>query len=405
MSHMSEVELKKALRIFLCAVFCYGIVEGFSLNIYSNYFKDAYNVSDQVRGWIETPREFPGVLCMFYLPALAMFSDVKLARFGAVACGIAMVLMGFIQLPFAAMIVILFVFSFGSHTYYPMENSIGLAIASQSKDVGAILGKIKAANQVAYFFAASCVFVFFRSGFFDFTAPVKRPFVFAAIASAATALCLTKLQKPLEWMPAREKGKLVIKKEFNAYYALTFAYGIQKRIRFVFGLWVFTQLLDKKADFTAVLMIASAIVGIISSPYAGKLLDKLGQKRAIIWEGIYMLVVFIVYGFLAKGFNTGSLELTTGLLYFSIFIFVAADMTKLFEVFHNFTMGTLALDTKDISPTLTVGQAIDHLMAITLSPVFGYMWAKLGPESVFWTCAAFSIVQFVVAAKLPDKAE
>ena len=75
-----EAQLKRVFRLFLCCVFCYGIVEGFSLNIFSNFFKDAYNVSDQVRGWIETPRESPGVFCMFYLPALAAFADVRLAR-------------------------------------------------------------------------------------------------------------------------------------------------------------------------------------------------------------------------------------------------------------------------------------------------------------------------------------
>ena len=48
------------------------------------------------------------------------------------------------------------------------------------------------------------------------------------------------------------------------------------------------------------------------------------------------------------------------------------------------------------------GQAIDHVMAITLSPAFGIMWAHFGPQSVFWTCAAMSVVQFFVAPRLPS---
>ena len=89
-----EAQLKRVFRLFLCCVFCYGIVEGFSLNIFSNFFKDAYNVSDQVRGWIETPRESPGVFCMFYLPALAAFADVRLARYAVIVDAIALLLMG-----------------------------------------------------------------------------------------------------------------------------------------------------------------------------------------------------------------------------------------------------------------------------------------------------------------------
>ena len=210
------------------------------------------------------------------------------------------------------------------------------------------------------------------------------------------------IEKDMAWMPPREKGKLVIKKEFTNYYLLTFAFGIQKRIRMVFALWMFTQLLEKKADFTAILLIASAVVGIFVSPQMGKLLDRMGQKKAVMFEGAYMLVIFTIYGFVAKGFAEGSLLLTNMVLYFSIGLFVLADLTKFFEFFHNFAMRKMATDEKDISPTLSVGQAIDHVMAITLSPLFGTMWAHFGPQSVFWTCAAFSVVQFLIAPRLPE---
>ena len=112
----SEEQFRRTFRIFLACVFCYGIVEGFSLNIFSNFFKDAYNVSDQVRGWIETPRESPGVFCMFYLPALAAFSDVRLARYALVLGAIALSLMGFLPTPFWTMMIFLLMFSFSSHT-------------------------------------------------------------------------------------------------------------------------------------------------------------------------------------------------------------------------------------------------------------------------------------------------
>ena len=397
----SEEQFRRTFRLFLACVFCYGIVEGFSLNIFSNFFKDAYNVSDQVRGWIETPRESPGVFCMFYLPALAAFADVRLARYAVIVDAIALLLMGFLPTPFWTMMVFLLMFSFGSHTYYPMEGSIGLALAGETDNVGQTLGRIRAVAQVSYFVAATCVLVFFRNGFFDFTASIRRPFIFGAVGCVAGFVLLGMIEKDMAWMPKREKGKLVIKREFTDYYLLTFAFGIQKRIRMVFALWMFTQLLSKKADFTAILLIASAVVGIFVSPQMGKLLDRMGQKKAVIFEGVYMLVIFTIYGFVAKGFAEGTLLLTNLVLYFSIGLFVLADLTKFFEFFHNFAMRKMAKDEQDISATLSVGQAIDHLMAITLSPVFGIMWAHFGPQSVFWTCAAMSAVQFLVAPRLP----
>ena len=41
MKHFKDEEqLKRVFRLFLACVFCYGIVEGFSLNIFSNFFKE-----------------------------------------------------------------------------------------------------------------------------------------------------------------------------------------------------------------------------------------------------------------------------------------------------------------------------------------------------------------------------
>ena len=211
MKHFKDEEqLKRVFRLFLACVFCYGIVEGFSLNIFSNFFKDAYNVSDQVRGWIETPRESPGVFCMFYLPALAAFADVRLARYAVLVDAVALCLMGFLPTPFWTMMVFLLMFSFGSHTYYPMESSIGLAIAGESGNVGQTLGRIRSVAQVAYFVAATCVFVFFRNGFFDFTASIRRPFIFGAVGCVAGFVLLGMIEKDMAWMPPREKGKLVV---------------------------------------------------------------------------------------------------------------------------------------------------------------------------------------------------
>ena len=136
--------------------------------------------------------------------------------------------------------------------------------------------------------------------------------------------------------------------------------------------------------------------------FAFSLVASVALSVSVCWLFRRFSVCEPVYGFVAKGFAEGSLLLTNMVLYFSIGLFVLADLTKFFEFFHNYAMRKMAKDEQDISATLSVGQAIDHLMAITLSPLFGIMWAHLGPQSVFWTCAAFSVVQFLIAPRLPE---
>ncbi|MDD4445906.1 MAG: MFS transporter, partial [Eubacteriales bacterium] len=82
----NQLQPRNAIKIFTVVVFCFAIMEGFSINIFSNYLVDAFNISDEVRGMIETPRELPGILGMFILSALVMYADVSLAIMAQALC-------------------------------------------------------------------------------------------------------------------------------------------------------------------------------------------------------------------------------------------------------------------------------------------------------------------------------
>jgi MFS family permease len=393
---------KSALKIFTAAVFFFAILEGFSINIFSNYLVDAFNVSDQMRGLIETPREFPGILSMFILSAFVVFSDVSLAIVAQCLCIVGMLVLGTLSPSFEVMILFMFVYSMGSHLYYPLEASIGMSLAKDG-EVGKTLGKIKSFSTFAYLLSAIAVFFGFRSGIFDFTAPIKLPFVLAAISCGVSVFMMLSLRKNLLQMPRRKKSKLLVKREYVPYYLITFAYGCQKRIRLVFGLWVFAKLLGYKADMTAILLIASAAVGMFLSPYLGKLLDRLGLRRAMIFESVYMMVVFGIFGLFAKGFAADNAPPTLIVLILTIVVFIGSDATRFFEMFHAYTMRSIARDPSDITPSLSVGQAVDHVMAMSISPIFGIIWAAWGPHWVFWLAGASALIQLFVGLHFPKE--
>jgi len=285
-------------------------------------------------------------------------------------CVIGLLVMGTLSPNFEVMILFMFIYSLGSHLYYPLEASMLMSLSEEGK-MGATMGKVKAVSTFGYFISAIAVFFGFRSGLFDFTTPVKMPFVLGALSCATAAVLLWTLRRNLSGMQRREKSKLLFKKEYMPYYMITFAYGCQKRIRLVFGLWVFVKLLGYKADFTALLLIASAAVGMFLSPQFGKLLDILGLRKAMFFEGMYMIFMFGIFGFFARSFSQGVVPPSPILLGATILIFIGSDATRFFEMFHAYTMRCIAERPGDITPSLSVGQAVDHVMAMSISPVFG----------------------------------
>ena len=392
-----------AVKLFTAAVFFFAALEGFSINIFSNYLVDAFNISDEIRGLIETPRELPGILGMFILSALVVFSDVSLAIAAQALCIVGLLVMGVFSPSFSAMILFMFIYSMGAHVYYPLEAAIGMSLAEEGK-VGSTLGKMKAYSTFAYFLSAIVVFFGFRVGFFDFAAPIKLPFVFAAACGGISALMLFSLRKNLTGVQQREKSKLLVKKEYMPYYMITFAYGCQKRIRLVFGLWVFVKLLGYKADITALLLIASAAVGMFLSEKFGLVLDRLGLRKSLLFEGFYMIIIFGIFGVFARSFSGGTLPPPPLVVLSTVVVFIGADATRFFEMFHAYTMRCIAKSPADITPSLSVGQAVDHVMAMSISPIFGIIWAAWGPHWVFWLAGASALLQIYVGLKFPKEA-
>ena len=58
----------------------------------------------------------------------------------------------------------------------------------------------------------------------------------------------------------------------------------------------------------------------------------------------------------------------------------------------------LAGDRKeDIAANLSMGVTVDHVMAIVVSPILGFVWIKLGPQWVFFFTACTAVIQIIVA--------
>jgi hypothetical protein len=80
-----------------------GLAMGLSDGIFSNYFKDVYNVDAMARGLIEFPRELPGLLCLVVISAGAFLGDVRMAILAQGLMLVGITVLGLVTPPFAIM--------------------------------------------------------------------------------------------------------------------------------------------------------------------------------------------------------------------------------------------------------------------------------------------------------------
>lgn len=247
--------------------------------------------------------------------------------------------------------------------------------------------------------AAVLVFFGFRTRLFSFQTKTILPFVLGAELTAGAAVLLVCMARLMPQNGAVKNHKLLFRKRYMPYYMVTLAYGCQKRIKIVFAPWVIINLLGQGADTVALLTIVVHLAGTWLAPVIGKMLDKLGVRKMLWVEAVYIAASFSVMGLLAGMLASGSFGGP-----FTWLVYGAYVLCVLFEQFnmvHSYMMRSIALDPSEVTRTLSVGLSVDHVMAIVASPVMGLIWNAWGVQYVFYLAALSALFQLAAASMTP----
>ena len=376
-----------------------GLGLGLSDAVFANYFKDAYDSDAFQRGLIELPREMPGVICVLIVSVLGFLGDIRLSIIAQLLTVVGLVVLGLITPPFSIMLVFLFLFSLGQHMFMPLGDSLGMSLAKEG-GVGLILGKLNGVRTAFTMVAGILVFVGFRQGFFSFTTPIKGIFLLAAFIFFIVSILLLWMLRLTGEMTSQQKFRLIIRKEYGVFYLLAALFGARKQIMIVYGPWVLIELLGFGADRMALLGIAGAAVGIFFMPAVGRWIDRYGTARIMMVEAGAFLVVYIIYGLLSQGLSTGVLAATGIAVTVAFAVNMADRMTMQFGMVRAVYMRSVAISPDEVTPTLSAGLALDHILSI-LSAIFcGWLWDQFGPQYVFVFAALLSFGNMLVAKRI-----
>ena len=374
---MEESVRQRNIRLFTLVLAFLAVAGGLGASIFSNYYSEVYHIDAIQRGFLEIPRESPGILCMLLVALLAPLGNLWMSVVAQALVLIGLVVMGLFSPSYGVMLAFLFLHSMGMHLFMPLNDAISMDLAERGK-VGAMMGRFKSVNTVVTMLAACAVFVGFRAGIFSFATPVILPFVIAALAAGAAILLLIVMARGMGGHKGRTHPfRLLFRRQYTPYYLVTLAYGCQKRIKIVFAPWVIIQLLGKGADTVALLSIATYFVGSWFAPLLGRMMDKLGTRKMLWLESGYILVSFTLMGVLAGMLSAGALATDGWQCWLVYAAYVLCILFEQFNMVHSFMMRAIALDPEEVTETLSVGLSVDHIMAISVSPIMGIIWARL----------------------------
>jgi hypothetical protein len=138
------------------------------------------------------------------------------------------------------------------------------------------------------------------------------------------------------------------------------------------------------------LYLLTLMTNVVVAPMMGRLVSVFGERRALLFEYLGLILVFLAYG---------------GVYFFGWGVAIAAT---LYVIDHIFFALALALktyfqkiaDPGDIAPTAAVAFTINHIAAVFLPALLGYLWLA-SPGAVFMLAAGMASVSFMLALLIP----
>ncbi|MDX2437811.1 MAG: MFS transporter [Acidobacteriota bacterium] len=383
---------RKELKLALLATLFFGAASGIFTATLNNYLAEVHHLSAEARGWLELPRELPGFLIMFVAGAmLTIFRETQMAAAAMVLTALGAIGLGFLAPTHAALVVFIVIWSLGDHIIFAVEGPIGLKLADGGRE-GRRLGQFGGARNLGTILGVGVIYVLAR-----FLGDRFSLFYAIAAGSALIAGVLyARLQIGRGDTPSR---RLVYKKKYRLFYAISALFGIRKQIFLAFGAWVLVEIHGVPVSTIALLYFIAASLGVILRPLLGEVIDWLGERTVLAADELLLVGICLTYAF------AGNL-LTGRAVLFALYGAYIFDMVLFaLRVARTTYLKKIADDPGDITPTISMGITIDHAVAMTLPILSGYIWEAYGFQWVFILAGAIALVGFFVCLRIPKRFE
>ena len=289
MSEQSSIEEHRRQGLKYLCVASAAVGFGFALQIAigANFAVEEMGLSGLQQGMLEMFRESCGIFALGILAILAGLAEPLIGAgvlvFVAVGLSSYFYVHEYLWLVLASL-----VWSQGFHVWMPLPNSMGLALAEPGCE-GRRIGQIQAAAAAGSGVGLVSALILTLSGV------AIRPLYVLAGASVliGAGACL--------YIPRQirsEKPKLVLRKKYGLYYLLNFLEGWRKQIFMAFAGFLLVKEYGTKLSTMLVMWIIVQGVGWFSSRAVGKLIDRIGERKILVFYYAFMTFCFLGYAFI-----------------------------------------------------------------------------------------------------------
>ncbi len=366
--------------LLLAMAFIMPLVFSVWMALLNNFVIEKAQFTGTEIGILQSLREIPGFLAFTAIYLLLFIKEQKLALIALGLTAFGVMITGYFPHALGLYITTI-IMSIGFHYFETMSQSLTLQWINKD-NTAHFMGRMLSAKSAASLLAYSSIWLLMEWQSWSYQATYT---LFGGLAITLTLLlALTFKQFPVK---AEQEKKLILRKRYWLFYALTFFSGARRQIFVVFAGFLMVEKFHYSVADISALFLINYIFNWLFAAKIGKLIGIIGERRVLRFEYIGLIALFIAYG-LADNATFAAILYVIDHLFFALAIAIKTYFQKIAKP-------------EDIAASAGVSFSINHIAAVVIPVLLGMVWV-MNASLVFYVGAGFAFCSLLLSQQIPE---
>ncbi len=329
-------------------------------------------------GILQSLREVPGFLAFTAIFIILAVREQTFAVVSVALFGVGVALTGYFPSEYGLYCTAVLM-SIGYHYFETIRQSLSLQWLSKEQ-APRILGRliaVGAATSLAVYVAMYVALEVFH---------VDYQWIYLVAGSGAVLIAVVLGRFPHFPAKTPQRKEIVLRSRYWLYYGLTFLSGARRQIFVVFAGFLMVEKFGYSAANIAALFLINHFFNLLFAEKIGAWIGRIGERHALTFEYCGLFLVFTAYAFVKDAYLAAGLYVLDH-MFFAMAIAIKTYFQKI-------------ADPADIASTAGVSFTINHIAAVVIPFVLGYVWLQ-SHEAVFLIGAALALCSLAISQNVP----
>ncbi|HAS6298972.1 TPA: MFS transporter [Vibrio vulnificus] len=334
-------------------------------------------------GLLQSVREIPGFLAFTVVFFLLFVREQRFMLISLAMLTLGTALTGFFPSLFGLLATTLLM-STGFHYFETLKQSLSLQWLSK-EEAPEMLGKLVSIGALASLVTYGAIWLLLEVWQLSF----QMVYLLAGGVGFVLVMVMAFAFPQFQTTVVQNK-KLILRKRYWLYYALTFMSGARRQIFTVFAGFLMVEKFGYSAADITLLFLANYLFNFLFAKRIGRFIGVVGERKALTFEYVGLIFVFVGYALVQSAEWAAALYIIDH-LFFALALAIKTYFQKI-------------ADPADMASTAGVAFTINHIAAVVIPVTFGVIWL-VSPASVFYIGAFMAAISLLLSFNIPAKPE